>query len=65
MFTALRQIYRVKLTDIKRLSEAIRTLAIASGLLVIGHELHTGSLSLSSELVQGSRSTDYDLSEAM
>ena len=54
-----------KLTDMKRLSEAIRPLTIASGLPIIRHDLHAGSLSFVSKLVQGSRSTDYDLSEAM
>ncbi len=49
----------------KRLSEAIRALPIASGLPVIRHDLHAGPLSLTSELVQGSRSTDHELSEAM
>ena len=49
----------------KRLPKAIRALAIASGLPVIRHDLHTRSFGLISELVQGSRSTDYDLSEAM
>ena len=65
MFTALRYIYRVKLTDMKRLPEAIRALAFSLGLSINRHDLHAGSLSLTSELVQGSRSTDYDLSKAM
>ena len=54
-----------KLTDVKRLSEAIRPLTIASGLPIIRHDLHAGPLSFISKFVQGSRSTDYDLSEAM
>ena len=49
----------------KRLPEAIRALPIASGLPLIRHDLHAGPLSLISKLVQGSRSTDYDLPEAM
>ena len=54
MSIALRYIYRVQLTIIKRLSEAIRALAIAFGLAIIRHDLHAGSLSLTSKLIQGS-----------
>ena len=49
----------------KRLSEAIRAFSIAFGLPLIRHDLHAGPLGLISKLVQGSGSTDYDLSEAM
>ena len=54
-----------QLTAMKRLSEAIRALPISSGLSIIRHELHTRPLSLISKFVQGSRSTNYNLSEAM